>query len=524
MHRHNETLLGDILRKAAKLNPNKEAIIFKENRFNFKTVFERTNKIANFFINSGVKKGDRIAVLMENCHQYAELYFAIPKCGGIVVPFNYRLAAGEIEWIINFSEPNTLILSEKYIDTVRRIRSTIPSVKNFICIGATVDEMINYDDMLTGSPGEPDIDIHDDDVACIYWTSGTTGRPKGAMLTHRNLLSSATNTCICYKESFGDSFIMISPMFHSASPCHLFARVSMGNTCVILEGWDLKLYLETIQKERITHIFLLPTMIRWVLESPEVQNYDLSTLRLLHYGGAPLDVDTIKKAKRIFGCDLVQGFGMTEIGPSAVSESTREDHIIDGSSEKEERLASVGRDAFNAEVKIVDDDDNEVPAGEVGEICVRGQHVMKGYWRMPKETEEILKNGWFHTGDLGKRDKGGYIYVVDRKKDMIISGAENIYSAEVERVIFSHPGVSEVAVIGVPDAIWGEAVKAVVVLKKGKEATEEEIIEYCKKYLASYKKPKSVDFVKELPKSEMGKILKRKLRATYWKGYEKGVY
>jgi acyl-CoA synthetase (AMP-forming)/AMP-acid ligase II len=524
MHRHNEILLGDILRKAAKLNPDKEAIIFKENRFTFKTFFERTNNIANFLMNSGVKKGDRIAVLMENCHQYAELYFAIPKSGGIAVPINYRLAAEEIEWIINFSEANTLIFGEKYIDTIRRIRSTIPSVRNFIGIGIIGNEFINYDNMLSGSSDEPHVDIHDDDVACIYWTSGTTGRPKGAMLTHRNLISSATNTCVCYKESFGDSFIIISPMFHSASPCHLFARVSMGNTCVILEGWEMRLYLETIQKEKITHIFLLPTMIRWVLESAVVQNYDLSTLRLLHYGGAPLDVDTIKKAKKIFGCDLIQGFGMTEIGPSAVSESTREDHILDGSTEKEERFASVGRDAFNAEVRIVDDDDNEVPVGEVGEICVRGQHVMKGYWRMPTETDEALKNGWFHTGDLGRRDKGGYIYVVDRKKDMIISGAENIYSAEVERAISFHPAVSEVAVVGVPDKIWGEAVKAVVVLKEGVEATEEEIIEHCKKHLASYKKPKSVDFVKELPKSEMGKILKRDLRATYWEGHEKGVY
>jgi acyl-CoA synthetase (AMP-forming)/AMP-acid ligase II len=184
----------------------------------------------------------------------------------------------------------------------------------------------------------------------------------------------------------------------------------------------------------------------------------------------------------------------------------------------------VGRDAFNAEVKIVDDDDNELPAEKVGEICVRGQHVMKGYWRMPEETEEALKNGWFHTGDLGKRDEGGYIYVVDRKKDMIISGAENIYSAEIERVLTSHPAVSEAAVIGVPDEKWGEAVKAVVILKEGAEATEEEIIEYCKQNMASYKKPKSIDFVKEFPRNEIGKVLKRELRKLYWKGYEKGVH
>jgi acyl-CoA synthetase (AMP-forming)/AMP-acid ligase II len=344
------------------------------------------------------------------------------------------------------------------------------------------------------------------------------------MLTHRNLIANCYNINLGNRARFGESYIIISPMYHAVSPAHLFARVYMGNKCVILERWDVKLYLETIEKEKITHIFLVPAMIIFALEYPEIHKYNLGSLRLLIYGGAPLDVGRIKQAKEIFGCDLIQGFGMTEIGPCEVSVLNQEDHMLDGSSLKEKRLASVGREAFNAEVKIVDDDDNELPAEEVGEICVRGQHVMKGYWSMPEETQEALKNGWFHTGDLGKRDDGGYIYVVDRKKDMIISGAENIYSAEIERVITSHPAVSEAAVIGVPDEKWGEAVKAVVILKEGREATEEEIIEYCKQNMASFKKPKSIDFVKEFPRNEIGKVLKRELRKLYWKGYEKGVH
>jgi len=524
MHRHNETLLGDLSKKAAKLYPDKEAIVFKENRFNYKTFYERTNKIANNLINLGVKKEDRVAVLTKNCHQYAELYFAIPQCGAIIVPLNYRLVEEELSWIINNAEPNTLFLSEEHIDIIRNIRSQIPSVKNYVCIGKPNEWMVNYDDMLNESCNEPDIDIHDDDVVSIYYTSGTTGRPKGAMLTHRNLVANCYNINLGNRARFGDSYIIISPMYHAVSPAHLFARVYMGNKCIILERWDVKVFLETIEEEKITHIFLVPAMIIFALEYPEIRKYDLSSLSLLIYGGAPLSVGRIKQAKEIFGCDLFQGFGMTEIGPCEVSVLNQEDHILDGSLLKEKRLASVGREAFNAEVKIVDYDDKELPAEAVGEICVRGQHVMKGYWRMLEETQEVLKNGWFHTGDLGKRDEGSYIYVIDRKKDMIISGAENIYSAEIERVITSHPAVSEVAVIGVPDEKWGEAVMAVVILKEGKKVTEEEIIEYCKQNLAGYKKPKSVDFVKEFPRNEIGKVLKRELRKSYWKEYDKGVH
>jgi long-chain acyl-CoA synthetase len=523
MHRHNEMLLGDLLRKDAKLYPEKEAIIFKNNRLNYKTFHERSIKIANSLISLGVKKGDRVAVLMKNCHQYCELYFAIPQTGAIIVPLNYRLAREELIWIINNAEPNTLFLAEEYIEIIQNIRTQIPSVKNFICIGTSNEWMMKYEDMLNAPYIEPDIDIHDEDVVSIYYTSGTTGRPKGAMLTHKNLIANCYNINLGNRAKFGDSYIIISPMYHAVSPAHLFARVYMGNMCVVLESWDVKIFLETIEKEKITHIFLVPAMVIFTLGYPEILKYDLSSLRLLIYGGAPLTVNRIKQAKGIFGCDLLQGFGMTEIGPSEVSILNQEDHILDGSPEKERRLASVGREAFNAEVKIIDDD-KELPEEEVGEICVRGQHVMKGYWRMPEETKEAFKNGWFHTGDLGKRDAGGYIYVIDRKKDMIISGAENIYSAEVERVISSHPAVSEVAVIGVPDETWGEAIKAVVILKEGKAVTEEEIIEYCKQNLASYKKPKSVDFVKEVPRNELGKILKRELRKSYWKGYGKAVH
>jgi acyl-CoA synthetase (AMP-forming)/AMP-acid ligase II len=304
----------------------------------------------------------------------------------------------------------------------------------------------------------------------------------------------------------------------------MYAHMYRGNTNVAVDRFDPKLILEVIEKERITHVFLVPSMIIFTLEYPDVRKYDLSSLRLIWYGGSPMPVDRIKQAMEVFGCDLGQGFGMTEIGPCFVSSLSPSDHRELIRKNDEEKLSSVGKNYSNTEVKIVDDEDREVPINTVGEICVRGQNVMKGYWKMPEETQEALKGGWFHTGDLGRIDDDGYLYVVDRKKDMIISGAENIYSAEVENVLSSHPAVLEVAVIGVPDEQWGEAVKAIVALREGMTATEEELIEHCKKNLASYKKPKSIEFVDALPRNVMGKVLKRELREKYWKGYKKRVH
>jgi len=523
MSRATEMHICDLLRKDAKLFPNKEAIVFQEVRLTYKSLYERTNRIANALIRLGIRKGDRVAVLMQNCHQYAELYFAIPKCGAIIVPLNYRLSVDELAWILKNAEPDIVIAGEPFYDVWRSLGSKAAQINQIIGVGRVDRGMINYDEMLQESSMEPQPNVHDDDVVVIYYTSGTTGKPKGAMLTHRNLIANSYTNCLAYRERFGDSYIIISPMFHAVSPAHLFARTFIGNTCIILGKWDVELYLETVQREKVTHIFLVPAMVIFLLDYPYVNNYDLSSLRLLHYGGAPLDVDRIKQAKEVFGCDMIQGFGMTEVGTSAVTLLNQEDHTLD-SLEKERRLASVGRDTFDAEVAVLDDNGHEVPPEQVGEICVRGQHVMKGYWRNPEETKKALRNGWFHTGDLGKTDSGGYVYVVDRKHDMIISGAENIYSAEVESQIISHPAVAEVAVIGVPDPKWGEAVKAVVVIREGKKVTEEEIIQYCKKHLASYKKPKSVDFIDALPKNAMGKILKKDLKAAYWKGYKKGVH
>lgn len=525
MHNHDEMILTDLCRRNAIRFPDKTAVIFEDIRYTFKEFQERTNRMAHALLKLGVKKGDRVAVLMNNSHRYMELYFSIPKCGAIITPLNYRLAGRELSWILNNAEANTLIVEEGYIQTIDPIESELKTVNNIVCIGKGKPEMLDYEEIIAdASPDEPEVDIHEGDVMSIFYTSGTTGNPKGAMLTHRNILSNCQAICIENRVRFGDTFFIVSPMYHTITPACMYAHMYRGNTNVVVDQFDPKLVLETIEREKVTHLFLVPSMIIFTLEYPDVGKYDLSSLRFLLYGGSPMPADRIKQCKDVFGCDLIQGFGMTEIGPCYVSVLSPEDHRKFAFENNEEKLTSVGLNHSNTEMKIVDDDDNPVPVGTVGEICVRGQNVMKGYWKMPRETEEALKDGWFHTGDLGKMDDEGYLYVMDRKKDMIISGGENIYSAEVENVLSSHPAVLEVAVIGVPDKQWGEAVKAIVALREGMNATEQELIEYCKENLASYKKPKTVDFMEALPRNVMGKVLKTELREKYWKGHKKRVH
>ncbi len=524
MHRPDEMLVQDLLRRNAKLFPHKTAMVFQKTRLSFQELDERTNRLSNGLRRLGVQPGDRVAVLLNNCHQYVELYCAIPKAGAIITPLNCRLAGSELSWIVNNAEANTFIFQESYLPAVKAIQAEMKSVHQYICTEGSHAGFVNYEELITQSPrDELEVNAHDEDVMSIFYTSGTTGKPKGAMLTHRNIISNAQVVNIEQKIRVGDIFLIVSPMYHTITPACMYAHMYRGNTNVAIDQFDPQLMLEVIQKEQVTHLFLVPSMIIFTLEYPGVRNYDLSTLRMIWYGGSPMPANRIKQAMEVFGCELGQGFGMTEIGPCFVSVLSPEDHIL-RSPEEERRLNSVGRNYSNTEVKIVNDEDKEVPVETVGEICVRGPNVMKGYWRMPQETAEALKGGWFHTGDLGKFDEEGFLYVVDRKKDMIISGAENIYSAEVENTLSSHPAVLEVAVIGVPDEKWGEAVKAVVALREDMTATEEELIEHCKQRLASYKKPKSVDFMERLPRNVMGKVLKTELREKYWKGYEKRVH
>ncbi len=354
--------------------------------------------------------------------------------------------------------------------------------------------------------------------------SGTTGRPKGAMLTHHNLMIMTMNffadICPLGPE---DAVLHAAPLSHG-SGLYCLPNVAKGAANVILatKSFDPPVVFETIQRRRVTNIFMAPAMIKRLIIHPEMGRYDLSSLRCINYGGAPILVEDLKDAVRKMGQVFVQLFGQAE-APMTISYLRKEEHLLEGTEEQMKRLTSAGIPRTDVEVKIVDDKDNDLPPGQMGEIVLRGEVVMKGYWKNPEASAETLRGGWLHTGDLGIMDDKGYVYILDRAKDMIISGGENIYSREIEDVIVKHPAVLEVAVIGVPDERWGESVKAIVSLKEGKKTTEEEIINFCKEYLASYKKPKSVEFIDAIPKNAYGKVLKRELREKYWKGEARRV-
>jgi long-chain acyl-CoA synthetase len=511
----------DILTANALLYSDKTSFIFKDQKYTFKQTNDRVNSMINALSNMGVKKGDHVGILAYNCPQYFEA-FALSKAGLVCVPLNFRSVAREFVYLINNSEINTLIIAKEFIDIINSIRNEILGVKNFISMNSEVEGMKNYEDLIKQfAPVEPDVPVSPDDDAAIYYTSGTTGRPKGAVHTHKSLLAEINlpNRDL----SSEDAALCVMPFFHvGGTAAYQFGVFKAGATSVILEKFDEGDVLRTMEKEKITYVNMVPAMIIRMLESPDFKKYDLNNLKTISFTGAPMPVEVMKKATSYFGRLIIhQELGQTETLNLTCFKKHEYKH--DGSPKDIKRLESAGRPAFQGEVMIVDENSKEVPRGQVGEIVARSDRNMKGYWKMPEETAETIKNGWLHTGDLGRMDDDGYLFIVDRKKDMIISGGENIYSQEVEDILHSHPAVLYAAVVGVPDEKWGETVKAIIVLRRGMKASEAEIIDFCKENLAGYKKPKSIEFRESLPMTGSGKIQKNLLREPYWKGYEKKV-
>jgi len=513
--------LKELLNRNAQTYSDKTAFIFEDKRYTFKQVNQRVNSLINALASMGVRKGDRVAILAYNCPQYYEV-FNIAKAGRICVPLNYRSVGRELVYLINNSEANTLILEKEFVNTILPIRHELVGVKNFICLDAAVENMASYEQLISSfPPDEPVDEVETDDPCTLFYTSGTTGRPKGAIHTHRSMIAEIR---VPHRDlSSNDIALCVMPFFHvGGSAAYLFPAFAYGATIVIHKKFDDTLVLETIAREKVTYTCLVPAMIIRLLEHPDLDKYDLSSLRTIAYTGAPIPFEALRRGVEHFGKIFFQLLGQTETLNLTVLK--KEDHNIEGTAKEIKRLESVGKPPAEGEVRIVGEQGHDVPVGEVGEIIARSDRMMKGYWKLPKETAEIMKGGWLHTGDMGIMDEDGYIYIVDRKKDMIISGGENIYSREVEEVLYTHPAVQEAAVVGVPDEKWGESVKAVIVLRKGMTATEDEMIDFCKERLASYKKPKSVEFWDSLPMTGSGKIMKNEIRDRYWKGYEKKVH
>jgi len=517
--------LGTLFTKSARTFPESLAIACADYELTYQQANERINKLSNALNGLGIRRGDNVAILLHNCPEFIETLFACFKAGIGTVPLNFRLHPKECCFIIDNSEAVAVVLCEDFRDSLYSLKNQMPGVKHYITINDSMKGMLQYEELLKGqSPHFVDVDVERDDLAWLFYTSGTTGQPKGAMLTH-HVLMMMTMGFFSDMCSLGPDDVVLhaAPLSHGSGLYGLpNVAKAAANVVLHIKTFDPKIVFETIQKRKVTNMFLAPAMIKRLVTSPDIDQYDLSSLRCIQYGGAPIYVKDLKEAVSKMGQVFVQLYGQAE-SPMTISYLRREEHLLEGTESQAKRLTSAGIPRTDVEVKIFDERDDELPPGKMGEIVVRGEVVMKGYWKNPEATGETLRRGWLHTGDLGIMDEEGYVYIHDRAKDMIISGGENIYSREIEDVILRHPAVHEVAVIGVPDDAWGEAVKALVSLRQGQEVTEGEIIGFCKQSLASFKKPKSVEFIAEIPKNAYGKVLKRELREKYWVGEARRV-
>ena len=512
--------VGQFLTKTARTFPDNLAVVHGQKKLTYAQFNMRVNKLANAFNRLGIQKEDRVALLQYNYPETLESIFACFKTGCGAVPINFRLHPNEYAFIIDHSEAKAVILSPEFNQVIMGIRDRIPHVQHLISLSDVQGELLDYEELLSAEADQfEDTDVQPDDLAWLFYTSGTTGMPKGAMLTHRNLVAASMNFYADICPGFGPDDVVLhaAPLSHG-SGLYALPNIGKGATNVILasKSFDPELIFQTIEEYRVTNMFVAPTMVKLMVESPAVDRYDHTSLRALNYGGGPMLAEDLKLAMEKLGPCLVQLFGQAE-SPMTITYLPHGDHLTEGSTHQMSRLSSAGFPRTDVEVKILDGDGKELPQGETGEIVTRSDLVMKGYWRNPEATNRALKNGWLHTGDMGYMDEKGYLFIMDRSKDMIISGGENIYPREIEEVLIRHDAVREVAVIGIPDDKWGEAIKAVVALLPGMSITEEELISFCRHHIASYKKPKSVDFVDALPKNNYGKILKRELRAGYWK-------
>jgi len=501
----NDHGLGFTLTRRAALSPKSTALVFRDEQWTYAELNHLTNKVAHGLRSLGVNPGDRVGFLGLNHPRCFFTLFAAAKLDAIFVPLNFRLTGKELTFIIRDAGLHTLVYEEAFASIVDAIRGDL-NVREYVC--AVEQGGSRGFDELVHDQRDSDLDcqVSMDDVAVIMYTSGTTGRPKGAMLTHGNIIWNNINTSLADDATSHERTLVVAPLFHigglNVTPLAAFAK---GATVVLEQMFEPSLVLEIIEQQRITSMFGVPAMFLFMAQHPDFATRDLSSIRMFAVGGAPVP-EALIKIYGARGIPFNQGYGLTETAPFACFLPA--DMAI-------EKLGSAGIAPFFTDVKIVDEDDHDVPDGERGEIVVRGPNVMKGYWNQPEATSEVLVNGWFHTGDIGIRDSDGYFFIVDRKKDMIISGGENVYPAEVEDALYQHPGVKEVAVIGVQHPRWGETVRAVVVPKDGVTLTEAEIIEYSQGRLARYKQPKSVVFVDVLPRNPAGKVIKFDLRQQH---------
>lgn len=516
--------IGRIPAKFAALDPRREAVIdvAGNRRLTFGELDARVRRLGNGLTTGlGLAKGDRVAVLAKNSIEYLETMYACARCGLVAQPLNWRLASAALEQIVVDGEPAAIVASAEYLEQARALAAAADGAE-VLGFGSGADG--SYEALLgRASDREPDAAarVGGGDEALILYTGGTTGQSKGAVHSHHSLYMGMLNQTVAERIVPTDVYMLTGQMFHI--PVALAMNYMAHGCPLVLINFEAELALQVIERERVSAFLGITTMLNWMMAVENFERFDLSSLRNIQYGGGPMPADVVRAALERFPCTLIQGYGQTE--GMTMTFLSQEDHARAVAGHHPERLRSCGREGFVTSVRVVDPDGDPVPRDGTtpGEIVVHSEANMLGYWRQPELTARTLRDGWLWTGDIATWDADGYLTIVDRAKDMIISGGENIYSTQVEDAIHKHPAVLEAAVIGIPDPEWGESVKAVVVLKPGMSASEAEIIATARQHLASYQKPRSVDFVDALPKAPTGKILKRELRDRYWEGQEHQV-
>jgi len=513
--------IGDYYDRCVNFFGDRIALTYQSRSYTYQELGFSANCLLTALQALGLKKGDRIAFLMANCPDYVFCEYAIAKSGCIRVPLAVLLSSNDHIYMMNQAECTALIYHERMAERVKQMIPQLKTVKTFICItedpSAIVEGHLNLATLIDEYPPEPQkVEIDPEDLVGIYYTGGTTGKPKGVMLSHRAWVYTILIEMLEFGFGWEETFLYPTPLTH-AGGCLMLPVLLRGGRCVIIDHFDPGVFLKTIEKERVTMSFLVPTMIYVLLDYPDLKKYDLRSLRNIIYGASAIAPERLKQAINTFGPIFTQLFGQTE-APMTISALSREEHVINDPEREMRIFSSAGRPCFHAEIRLLNESGREVSRGEAGEVVVRCSNTMHGYFKNPEATAETIRDGWLYTGDIAKQDEEGFLYIVDRKKDMIVSGGFNIFPREIEDVLFEHPAVKGAAVVGIPHEKWGEEVKAIVVVHEGESATQEELIRFVKERKGSLMAPKTIEFWDAIPLTNLGKVDKKAIRTKFWEG------
>jgi long-chain acyl-CoA synthetase len=515
------TTIAGIIRTHAKNLSGKVALVQGDRVQTWHELYQRSSQVAQALKAAGIGTQDRVAFLDKNSIEHFEVFYGCAMLNAVSVDINFRLAPPEVAYIVNDSRAKVFVVGPDFVPVLDAIAGELPHTKKIVVIGGHPKHESYESWVARYSPVDPGVVAKTSDVAFQLYSSGTTGRPKGVMLTNDNFLGILPSARDLWGMNEHAINLVAMPLFHIGGSGWATAGQYNGCKSIILrETVDVGGIVKMIGEHRITHAFMVPALLAFTLMVPDIDKADFSSLKLIAYGASPISEQVLAASLKTFKCDFIQVYGLTET-TGVVTMLMHEDHDVDGP--KKHLLRSCGKPSMGIELKIVDEKGKEVAAGDVGEIIIRSKQVMKGYWNMPEETAKSIRNGWFYTGDAGYKDKEGYVYIHDRVKDMIVSGGENVYPAEVENALMKHPAIQDVAVIGIPDDRWGEVPLAIVVRKAGVEVTEDDIVAFGRTQLAGFKTPKKVAWIDALPRNPSGKILKKDLRAPYWQGRTRQV-